>query len=78
VLTGGYLSCTFYSMVESGWPAAEITQEDLQHLVSQGYMIAMELVTCLVPKDLASPASVRGYVMACLTFYERGFGVPSH
>jgi hypothetical protein len=31
-----------------------------------------------VPEDPASPASVGGYVMVCVTFYERGFGVPSH
>jgi hypothetical protein len=38
----------------------------------------MEFATYLVPTDPASPAPVRGYVMACVAFYERGFGVPLH
>jgi hypothetical protein len=65
-------------MAESGWPASEITQEYLQNLVSQGYLTVAELATCRVPTDPASPASVRGYVVACSAFYERGFGAPSH
>jgi hypothetical protein len=38
----------------------------------------MELVTCRVPEDPTSPAPAGGYVMPCMTFYKRGFGVPSH
>jgi hypothetical protein len=56
----------------------ETTQEHLQNLISQEYMIAVELATCRVPADPASPTLVGGYVMACMTYYERGFGVPSH
>jgi hypothetical protein len=41
-------------------------------------MTATELATCHVPEDHAYPALAWGYVMACSTFYERGFGVPSH
>jgi hypothetical protein len=41
-------------------------------------MIAAELATCCVPEDPASPPPVGGYVMACMVFYELGFGVPSH
>jgi hypothetical protein len=41
-------------------------------------MTAEELVTCHVPEDPTSLAQVEGYVVACVTFYERGFGVPSH
>jgi hypothetical protein len=41
-------------------------------------MIAAELGTCRVPEDPASPPLVGGYVMACTTFYERGFIMPSH
>jgi hypothetical protein len=65
-------------MVESGWTASEVMQEHLQNLVSQGYMMAVELVTCRVPVDPASPIQADGYVMPCAAFYERGFGVPSH
>jgi hypothetical protein len=65
-------------MVELGWIMSEVTQEHLQNLVSQAYMTAMELTTCRVPDDPASPVPVEGYVMACMTFYERGFDVPSH
>jgi hypothetical protein len=65
-------------MAQSGWPASEIMQEHLQNLVSQGYMTAAELATCHVPTDPAFPVSVGGYIMACSTFYECGFGTPSH
>jgi hypothetical protein len=65
-------------MVELSRPASEVTQEHLQNLMSQEFMIATELGTCRVPADPASPAPVGGYVMACAAFYERGFGVPSH
>jgi hypothetical protein len=65
-------------MAESGWPVLEVTQEHLQNLVSQGYMTMTELATCYVPKDLTSPAPTRGYVLSCVMFYERGFGVLPH
>jgi hypothetical protein len=41
-------------------------------------MTMAELVTCHVPEDLASHALAGGYVVACMAFYERGFGVSSH
>jgi hypothetical protein len=41
-------------------------------------MIAAEFATYLVPVDPASPALARGHVVACVVFYERGFGMPSH
>jgi hypothetical protein len=75
---GSHLSSPSYSMVESGWPVLEVTQEHLQNLVSQGYMTAAELATCHVPVNPASLAPAGGCVMACATLYERGFGVPSH
>jgi hypothetical protein len=65
-------------MAESSWPVSAITQEHLQNLLSQVYMIAAELATCHVLVDPASPAPVGGYIVACAEFYERGFGVPSH
>jgi hypothetical protein len=65
-------------MAESSWPTLEVTQEHLQNLISQGYKIAVELVTCRVPKDHASPTPAGGYITACVAFYERGFGVLSH
>jgi hypothetical protein len=43
-------------MVESGWPALEVTQEHLQNLISQGYIAVKELATYHVLEDLASPA----------------------
>jgi hypothetical protein len=63
--------------VESGWPTSEVMQEHLQNLVSQGYMTVAELATCHVPKDPASLALAGRYVMACVEFYRRGFGVLS-
>jgi hypothetical protein len=64
-------------MAESSWPTSEVMQEHLQNLVSQGYMTAVELATCCVPEDPVFPALAGGYVMACTTFYEQGFGAPS-
>jgi hypothetical protein len=65
-------------MEDLSWPASEVMQEHLENLLSWGNMAAAELATYLVPMDLASPASVGGYVMASTMLYERGFGVPSH
>jgi hypothetical protein len=53
-------------------------QEHLQNPISQGLMTAAELATYRFPVDPTSPALVGGYVMACTTFYEQRFGVPSH
>jgi hypothetical protein len=65
-------------MVELGWTASEVMHGNLQNLMSQGYMMAAELVTCRMPEDPASPVQVRGYVVASVVFYEWGFGVPTH
>jgi hypothetical protein len=42
------------------------------------YMTAAEFTTCLVLVDPASPAPMKGHVVVCVAFYERGFGVSSH
>jgi hypothetical protein len=65
-------------MAESSCPISKVTQENLQNLMCQGYMTAVELAICHVPKDPASTAPARGYVVACAVFYEQGFSVPSH
>jgi hypothetical protein len=49
-----------------------------QNLMNQGYMTMMELDTCSVPEDTASPTPVGEYVVVCMVFYEWRFGVPSH
>jgi hypothetical protein len=41
-------------------------------------MIVEGLATCRVNEDPTSPALTGGYVVACATFYDQGFGVPSH
>jgi hypothetical protein len=46
--------------------------------MSSGFMMMVELATCRVPEDPASPVLVEGYVVACAAFYERGFDVSSH
>jgi hypothetical protein len=46
--------------------------------MSQGYMIAAELAIYRVPEDPASLGLAGGYIMACMAFYERVCGVPSH
>jgi hypothetical protein len=61
-----------------GWSMPVVTQEHLQNLVSLGYMTAAELATCRVPEDPTSPIAAGGYVVACVMFYEQGFGVLSH
>jgi hypothetical protein len=65
-------------MAGLGWSTSVVTQEHMQNIMSLGYMIAAKLATYHVPKDSSSPVPVVGYVMACTTFYERGFGVPSY
>jgi hypothetical protein len=65
-------------MAESSWPALEVTQEYLQNFISKGYMIAVEFANCLVPAGPVSPTPAVGFVVVCLAFYERGFGLPSH
>jgi hypothetical protein len=65
-------------MAKLGWSVSEATQEHLQNLMNQWYMMASDLVTCHMPEDPASHVSMGGYVMACTAFYEQGFGVPSH
>jgi hypothetical protein len=70
-------------MAELSLPVLEVTQEHLQNLMSQGYMITVELATCRVPEDYASPASLcvcggGGSVVVCTVFYEWGFGMASH
>jgi hypothetical protein len=52
-------------MAELGWIVSEVTQEHLQNLMSQGYMTAVELVTCCMPKDPTSPVPAGGYIVAC-------------
>jgi hypothetical protein len=37
------------TMAEQGWIPSKITQAHLQDLVSQGFMMAMELATCRIP-----------------------------
>jgi hypothetical protein len=41
-------------------------------------MRVVEFVTCHLPEDPASPMPAGGYMVACMTFYKRGFSVPSH
>jgi hypothetical protein len=35
-----------------------------------------ELATCRVTANPASPALAVGYIVACMTFYKRGFHAP--
>jgi hypothetical protein len=65
-------------MAEQDWIPSEIMQTHLQDLVSHGLMTVVELVTYRVPEDPASPTPTEGYVLAFMTFYERGFSVSSH
>jgi hypothetical protein len=46
--------------------------------MSQWYMMVTELATCRVPEDLASHVQAEGYIVACVAFYERRFGVLAH
>jgi hypothetical protein len=66
------------TMVEQGWSLSEVMQAHLQDLMSQGFMTTAKLASCRLPEDPTSPMPAGGYVVACATFYERGFSVPSH
>jgi hypothetical protein len=57
-------------MAELDWTTSEVTQELMQNLVSQGYMIIAELATCWVSADPALPAPAGGYVVVRVVFYE--------
>jgi hypothetical protein len=59
-------------MVELGWTMSEVTQEHLENHVSQGYMTAVELVTCRVPEDPTSPVQAEGCIVPCTAFYRCG------
>jgi hypothetical protein len=65
-------------MAKQGWITSKVTQEHLQNLVSQRFMIVVELVSYCMLEDPTSPLLAGGYIVACTMFYERGFGVPSH
>jgi hypothetical protein len=65
-------------MVELGWTGSEVTQENRQNMVSQGYIRAAELVTYRMPENPTSPVQARGCVVAYATFNEQVFGMPSH
>jgi hypothetical protein len=39
-------------------------------------MTAAEFATCLVPVGPISPAPTKGFAVACVAFYEWGFGLP--
>jgi hypothetical protein len=65
-------------MVEQIWTPSKVTQEHLQNLMSQGFMMAAELVTYRVPEDPVSPTLEERYVVSFMAFYKRGFDVPSH
>jgi hypothetical protein len=65
-------------MVEQDQTPSKVTQAHLQSLVSQRFMMVVELATCRVPEHLTSPAPMEGHVVAFMAFYERGFGVPLH
>jgi hypothetical protein len=41
-------------------------------------MTAKKLATCLMLVDPTFPATAGGYIMLCVAFYKRRFGVPSH
>jgi hypothetical protein len=41
-------------------------------------MMTVELTTCCVPEDPTSLVQAGGYIVACMVFYEQGFGVPTH
>jgi hypothetical protein len=41
-------------------------------------MMAAEFATFLVPVGPISPATVEGFIVVYVAFYEQGFGLPSH
>jgi hypothetical protein len=74
----GVASSSFLTMAVLGWITSKVTQEDLQNLMSQGYMTVAEFMTCRMHEEPASPVQAGGHTMVCTAFYERGFGVLAH
>jgi hypothetical protein len=65
------------AMVED-WIPSTIMQDHLQSLMSQGFMMATELMTHHVPEDPMFPTPAEGNMVSFVGFYEWEFGVPSH
>jgi hypothetical protein len=42
-------------MAELGWTTSEVMQEHLQKIMSQGYMMAVDLSACRLLEDLIAP-----------------------
>jgi hypothetical protein len=55
-----------------GWTPSKVMQAHLQNLVSQGFMMAVELATYHVPKDATSPQRRRDtwWPLRCFTIMD--------
>jgi hypothetical protein len=63
------------AMAEQDWTHFKVAQK---HLVGQGFMMVVELMTWHVLEDPKSPAPVEGYMVSFVVFYEQGFDVSLH
>jgi hypothetical protein len=55
-------------IAELDYTPSKVTQEHLQSFMSQGFMTAVELMTCHVPEDPTSPAPAEGYMVSFVAF----------
>jgi hypothetical protein len=61
-------------MAEQDWTPCSLSH--LQKLMKHGFMAAVELEACCVPKDPAFPTLAEGYVVYFVAFYEWWFSMP--
>jgi hypothetical protein len=55
-------------MLEQGWILSEVMLGHLQDIVSQGFLMAVEHVTCHVVEDPTSPVPAGEYMVAYMVF----------
>jgi hypothetical protein len=65
-------------MAEQDWTPSTIMPGHLQKLMKLGFMAAAELEACHVLEDPMFLASMEGYVVSFVAFYEWGLSMPLH
>jgi hypothetical protein len=65
-------------MAEQDWTPSTIMPGHLQKLMKLGFMAAVELEACHVLEDPMFLASMEGYVVSFVAFYEWGLSMPLH
>jgi hypothetical protein len=64
-------------MAKQDWTPSTVTPGHLQKLMKHGFIAAVELEACCMSEDLVFHATVEGYVVSFMAFYEWGFSTVS-